>query len=706
MGRFDDRSAPAGTATTPQAGRFASRSTIAQSDDPQAQLETMFGATAAPPERGRGISKPEAIANNILSSVPLMNYLQEFANASNRSIAETIDFLGPDQINFLLRQAGSQKQMPTAKGAMQYMGAGLEGAQYTEPGLAQDILIGAGEVVPLVMGGQALLRQGVRGATAMAPSSAPIVRGTTQLVDQTASPTTGRLIAEQFASTTPLQEAGYTAASVAGGELGERTGLPGGEQIGMIAGPGIALLGGKTLGATLNSLENFLTSARNLNQVSDDIAGEILAERMLAEGFTPEDVMKALRDFGPEAVPADVLQGFREILRAAVNITGGRTERGAREVLGGRQKGSGERIGNAFDVINPGSTDEYIRMIDDQFAPQIKAAYDNAANSGIAIPEPLRILLTGDNALGRAFADAEGSVADLRAAGDTVSNFTYLDETKKILDDQIRVAYRAGENEKGRRLVRLRNKMVAEVDRQIPEYKEARNLYAGRAAIDDAVEAGKDYRKMTSMEVRELVEGYTQQEKTAYVLSVKDTILDAIDKTGANRDQVSALFGKNGDINKLKALFENVAQFNAFQKALERETNFLLTRRAALDNSSTTRQLKELEAQMSANKARDALKTGVNFISSNPAQTAREIESLSNDLKSEAGSKRFVEAMVRVGDILLTQGMDPVRLERLLKSGQATVLERELRAILNRPSFRGRTATTIGVTGSSVRGEE
>ena len=102
MGRFDNRSAPAGTATTPQTGRFASRSAVAQSDDPQAQLERMFGATAAPPQRGRDISRPEEIANNILSSVPhpalqeVTNYLQEFANASNRSIAETIDFLGPD----------------------------------------------------------------------------------------------------------------------------------------------------------------------------------------------------------------------------------------------------------------------------------------------------------------------------------------------------------------------------------------------------------------------------------------------------------------------------------------------------------------------------------------------------------------------------------------------------------------------------------
>ena len=109
---------------------------------------------------------------------------------------------------------------------------------------------------------------------------------------------------------------------------------------------------------------------------------------------------------------------------------------------------------------------------------------------------------------------------------------------------------------------------------------------------------------------------------------------------------------------------------------------------------------------MAANKARDALKTGINFVSSNPAQTAREVEALSAGLKSEAGSKRFVDAMVKVGDILLTQGMDPVRLERLLKSGQAAVLERELRAILQKPNLRGRTATTIGVAGSSVRGEE
>ena len=78
-----------------------------------------------------------------------MNVLGELAAAANRSVVDFVDFIGPDTANAILRLSGSDKQMPTLRGAM--ADTGIEGG-FMAPGTARDAVQGAGNAVGVAAG--------------------------------------------------------------------------------------------------------------------------------------------------------------------------------------------------------------------------------------------------------------------------------------------------------------------------------------------------------------------------------------------------------------------------------------------------------------------------------------------------------------------------------------------------------------------------
>lgn len=78
-----------------------------------------------------------------------MNVLGELAAAANRSVVDFVDFIGPDTANAILRLSGSDKQMPTLRGAM--ADTGIEGG-FMAPGTARDAVQAAGNAVVMAAG--------------------------------------------------------------------------------------------------------------------------------------------------------------------------------------------------------------------------------------------------------------------------------------------------------------------------------------------------------------------------------------------------------------------------------------------------------------------------------------------------------------------------------------------------------------------------
>ena len=624
-----------------------------------------------------------------LYSIPGTRPIMEFANAAGRSAADVVDFFGPNFINSILQTAGTEARMPTVRGSLESVGALAPAGAYMQPGLPQQIVSGAGEAIPMAVGGQGLLRT----IAARAAPSVPQVA------------TTGQRVVQSMASTTPAQEAVATTGAVIGSEIGEASGIPGAGFAGSLAGGMGAIPVIRGIDRMMTDTADFQSMAGNLSRLRTDIAGEMLAKSLRASGMSVEDALAQYRALGPNALPADIDDSFRQVLRAAMNVDEGISGQARRQVSG-RQQGAGQRIAQSLDIISTDNLDDYMNQLESTLGPQVRALYDAAAAQPVRLSGRLRTIMQGDNSLSRARREAQSRLADRRAAGDVISHFDLIDETKRVLDDNIGTALNAGRRNEARNLIRLKNELVAEADAQLPEYAAARNLYAGKAAIEDAAKLGSTIFKIDARELRNLASSMNPQERNAYILAAKDAIIDQIDRTGMNRNQVQALFGKNGDAMKLATLFENRQTMQQFMNALKRETDFAITRNAVIGNSTTTEQLNRIRESLAPRGGyKQAIGQAASLLTSNPASIGREVAGIIDSINADKGSDLYLKGLIQAGDILLTAGMNPRQLEGILRSGSTDRLTTELRRIAE-PNYSRRAAAAAGMAAQQVSSQE
>lgn len=623
-----------------------------------------------------------------LYSIPGTRPIMEFANAAGRSAADVVDFFGPNFINSILQTAGTEARIPTVRGSLESVGALAPAGAYMQPGLPQQIVSGAGEAIPMAMGGQALIREGVR-----------------QIPRLPGFQSTGRRVAETMARTTPAQEATAATGAVIGGEIGGETGIPGAGFVGSVAGGMGAIPVIRGIDRMMTDITDFQSMAGNLSRLRTDIAAEMLAKSLRASGMSVDDALERYRTLGPNALPADIDDSFRQILRASMNVDEGISGQARRQVAA-RQRGAGQRITESLDIISADNIDDYISQLDATLGPQVRAMYDAAAAQPVSLSGRLRTLMQGDNSLGRARAEAESRLADRRAAGDKISHFDLIDETKRVLDDNIGTALNAGRRNEARNLIRLKNELVAEADSQLPEYASARRLYAGKAAIEDAAKLGSTIFKIDARELQNLASAMNPQERNAYILAAKDAIIKQIDRTGMNRNQVQALFGRNGDAMKLATLFDSQRSMQRFMDSLKRETDFALTRNAVIGNSSTPEQLSRIRESLAPRGGyRQAISQAASVLTSNPASIGREVAGIIDNINSEKGSDLYIKGLSQAGDILLASGMEARELENILRSGSIDRLTTELRRIAE-PNYSRRAAAAVGISAQQATSQE
>jgi len=625
-------------------------------------------------------------------SIPGTRPAMEMANAAARGITGAIDFVIPGAVNSALELAGSERRMPTLTRTLENVGALAPAGAYMQPSLGQEIVAGVGEAIPAVIGGQGLIREAYKRTAPLVPEIAGA----------------GRRAFGSLASTTPRQEAVAAAGAVTGGQIGQETGIPGAELAGSIVGGGAALPVIRGIDIAFTNLTDFRNMAPSLTKVRTDIAAEMLANSLRSAGMSPKEAVEQYRKLGPNALPADIDQAFREVLRASMNIDPG-ISGAARRSVNERQVGSGKRISESLDIISSENADDYINKLDEVLGPQIRSLYEQSSQQPLALSGRLRTLLEGDTSLGRAFQQAQSRVSDRVALGETAGTFDYIDETKKVLDDQIKSLIREGKANAAGILIRFKNQMVAEADSQIPEYADARRLYAGKKAIEDAADFGREIFTTSSREVARLADTLTTQmtaqERNAYILGAKDAIIDRIDRTGMTRNQVMALFGKNGDAAKLATLFDSPEQAAQFMNALRREAEFAITRNAVIGNSSTVAQASQLANLVGPTGIRRAINQAVQFVSGNPAQLSGEVAGIIDNMSQNKNSELYKSALIKAGDILLASGMSSNRLEILLKRGSDDVLKAELRKIIE-PSFAGRSAALTGIAAQQATSDQ
>jgi len=613
------------------------------------------------PKKGRDLFavKDKNIATDIdsaLRKIPGAQSLAELAAGANRTVVDFIDFLGPDQINSILEISGSETRVPTLRSALPFIESGP-----LEAGLQKDILGRVGEVIPAAVTGGALLKT----AAGALPT---VTAGESALIGT----------ARELGKFAPAQEAVLGGISGGGEAFGESIRGDVGGFAGSILAPLAAASTPKLImGAISQGGKGIQNLTRNLSDLSEEGAGTLLAEQMVREGLTPDDVARQLQSLGPDAIPADLGNNFARLLRAAANKIPS-IESSAAIKLNARQQDQSKRLIEAFDDSTGTSqlnVNDEITRLNTTLKPEIDRLFSEARSKDLQLSENLTELLGGKSSLGNARQKAEIRLEDKRAAGDDISNIDIIDATKQELDDQINVAIRQGENNKVRDLVRLKRVMIDEADIAIPEYKQARDLFAGKANLENAAASGEQYFKLKPREIDDLVGTMGESEARMFKLGAKQAVLDKVDTLSINADSVSRLFGKQGDVQKLKGIFKDEAAFNNFSDTLEREATFSLTRRAAQANSTTAKQVSDI------GNAQQALEiAGTSLV--DPVSGSARFGQILFGLSAKKGDEIFTRSLEQAGDLLLASGMEQGKLLAILKKANRDEIRRALESVM------------------------
>lgn len=633
----------------------------------------------APAEAPQEPSTREQISQAILAT-PGGAAASEIAAGANQAVIDLVDFLGPDQINNILQLAGSEARVPTLGETELAQQAGAGGFVEGRPGRA---LRAAGGVVPAALGGGAVLRELAARAPAVTPSLQTFGAGLTQQLAR---------------GTTAAGDILTGAGAAAGTELAEGTGAVG-EIAGGIAG---ALTAGGIKAAitgTPGMIRSIFSSAVK-EAGTDEGAAKLLAEQMVREGVSPDEVAQRLRQLGPDAIPADALSTFQRILRTASNEIP-RIEGQARQLFQGRQVAQAQRLTQAFDEVGGTigvNADDAIRALSERFKPRIDELYSTARQKAVRLSPKVRSILEGKG-LGRdARRAAEKILQTRRTLGDKISNIDIIDATKQKLDDKIAVAIRQGERGLVRELVRVKNALVEEADKAIPEYQQARSLFAGKAQMESAAEMGEQFFKLKPKELEGLVKSMGDAERRMFKLGAKNAILDKMEDIQTNADLVKRLFGKRGDIRKLSAVFDDEAALKRFSGVLERESKFIMTRRAAEANSTTVKQATDSVA------LREAFE-GIADASTSPTGLVGLSRRIFGGLAKKRNSEEFIKALTDAGDLLLEKGADPEKVASLLRRGNKDAIERAIRSAIKKPpTGRGVVPAAVGIE-TALEGE-
>ena len=189
-------------------------------------------------------------------------------------------------------------------------------------------------------------------------------------------------------------------------------------------------------------------------------------------------------------------------------------------------------------------------------------------------------------------ADAKGMVQK--------PSLEYLDLVKRELDDMISREERQGGFGASKRIRELRNALRTELDNLAPEYKAARDQYAGDLEIRDALRSGREeFDRLQPEEVRRKIKGMTFSEKDAFRSGVAQRIFEQIDRPSTDSNFARRIVGSPAMAEKLAAMFDKPADAKRFQAALLKETE-LFDKRKKLVKSGEANAARRFDGSISS----------------------------------------------------------------------------------------------------------
>jgi hypothetical protein len=190
------------------------------------------------------------------------------------------------------------------------------------------------------------------------------------------------------------------------------------------------------------------------------------------------------------------------------------------------------------------------------------AAIPSLANRGIAegFAAPRQNPLTFNSETGLA------SLSKLPNGNTRVPDLRFWDQVKRGLDAQIAKAKNFGDNAKVAELTGLKNELVTQLDKAVPSYARARQIFESPSASKDAIETGLKFLQMRPEEIRKTMSGLSQFDKDFARLGAARALQDL---AGASTDRTRQLISGNMKA-RYAEIFPNKAAYDRAVGALEK----------------------------------------------------------------------------------------------------------------------------------------
>ena len=376
-----------------------------------------------------------------------------------------------------------------------------------------------------------------------------------------------------------------------------------------------------------------------------------LATALERQGQTPEQMAARVSSLGPNAMIADTGDAVRTLGRDAFNRPSG-AEDIIRKALEARQRGvmvdgefaaqpSSMRILDAAGEGLGVNGRAYYDEADNLLATRKAAAQPAYAKAYEAQPVDIGDLreFAGTPLFQQAYQRARGisekefvklpdgteGIMPLpeRFTNNDALDWRTLDLMKQGLDDLVKEGkvQGIGANEQGA-IKRYAGRFVEKLDSLNPDYKAAREAFAGPTAMMDALEAGRTALREDAPVMAQKIGDMTPAEQDAYRLGAFQALKDKLGNADVTYDaarQAGVL--KPNQLERFKELFPDRKKFADFVNLMANEQIMFQTRSALMGNSTTAKQLAAMAEN--DNPIEQAAQTVTDVASLNPVAILR-----------------------------------------------------------------------------------
>lgn len=349
-------------------------------------------------------------------------------------------------------------------------------------------------------------------------------------------------------------------------------------------------------------------------------AERLVQRAMELDELGPATAGQQLRQLGPQATLADLGENLSGLARAATAKTGrGRTI--AANLLTSRQVGQQGRVLKAAGVPEAKEFKSLFAGVLRNRQSASTPLYQEAFSQPLQLTPKLTALLNRPS-VQKSLKRAANILKDEGGQGGHVR---LLNAVKQDLDDQIGKALRGGKRNEARRLLDIKRQLLEEVDAQVPAYAQARQLFAGEAALKDSANLGRSLltRRVDLDDMEFALQAMTEGERHAFRLGAVRGMVDKLEGLPETRNAAQKLIESTRARELLNLAFPDDATFQRFIRTAEAESTFSFTRNRILGGSPTARIQEEVrdlanESSIIGAIARggDPISTGINFLRS------------------------------------------------------------------------------------------